>query len=183
MAMTNAPAPVGNEDTLKYLTSMIDSIGGWLRYQDGKATALSAILGVGLLDVIKLTETTAFADQTGPYHLAVAGLFWIALVAGTLSIVAFAVAIFPSAPKSDTSPESRSPKSLFYWRYVAEKKADTLLTEAVGAGTPEMCKHAAEEGAALADTLLAKVRIVRTGWILGLIFFVAWLAARILASI
>jgi hypothetical protein len=102
------PSPV--DQILKYLTSITEGIGGWLRYQDGKATALSAILGVGLVEAIGLTDTDAFKESTAPGHDAVVSLFWISLVAVGVAILLFALEVIPNFPK----PGRRNgPKSLY----------------------------------------------------------------------
>jgi hypothetical protein len=169
------------EARLKYLTSAIEAVGGWLRYQDGKATALSAIVGVGLLDSIRLTETSAFAEADAPWHEPVFWLFWVSLVTASVSILLFALAIFPNARKPK-SGKNRAPRSLYYWRYVATLDAETLAN-AAGQDDEGMCIDAAYEARGLAKTLLVKMRLVQGGWVVGLLFVGAWATARVFASI
>ena len=181
MSQTTQSSRMTAEARLKYLTSAIEAVGGWLRYQDGKATALSAIVGVGLLDAIRLTETSAFAEVDAPWHEPVYWLFWVSLATASVSILLFALAIFPNAWKPE-SGKGKAPESLYYWRYVATLDTKTLAN-ADGRDEEGMCTDAAAEARGLANTLLVKMRLVQGGWVVGLVFVGAWATARVFASI
>jgi hypothetical protein len=167
----------------EFFEKTLTAAGEWSRFADPKVLGVFVFLGLGLSNLLKVSDQLweAHHEHNVGGWLATGGFVAAGVFAG-LAVLFASVALFPQL-RPGGKKRNLGAQSLFFFNHVAEFDSAQEYEQAVlKKSADELRSDVASQAWAVARVATNKHRRARKAYVFAVLFLVAWATARIALS-